>query len=272
MTRTVTEALAGLRVRRRGVPTAGRPVVVLVHGAMDRGASFGRVARRLDDFCVVAPDRRGYDGSSGAGPPVGLDGHLEDLCRVLDGLDGPSVVVGHSLGGTLALAVATLGRADVVSVGAFEAPVPWVDGTASRVGGSALAVAAAEGPGAAAEHFYRSAVGDEVWARIGTTERAARRAEGPALVAELTDLRSGRAVFDVDRLRGGVHLAHGTVAPTVLADGMAALSGRSSGTLTVLEGAPHGAHLSHPDAYAGWIAGQVLAVTGPHGAVVGGPS
>jgi pimeloyl-ACP methyl ester carboxylesterase len=35
------------------------PVVVLVHGSLDRAASFSRVIRRLPDWGVVAYDRRG---------------------------------------------------------------------------------------------------------------------------------------------------------------------------------------------------------------------
>ena len=54
------------------------PLVVLVHGAMDRASSFGRVGRRLPDVPLVRYDRRGY-GRSQPGAAVGLAGHAGDL-------------------------------------------------------------------------------------------------------------------------------------------------------------------------------------------------
>ena len=106
-------------------PVTARPGaarVVVVHGAMDRSTSFGRVARHLDDLEVVRYDRRGYGRSIEVGPGD-LDDDVADLLTVLDGR--PSVVFGHSIGGVVAV-VAAARRPDLVrSVLAYEAPAPW---------------------------------------------------------------------------------------------------------------------------------------------------
>src|SRR3954469_22439695 len=82
---------------------AGAPLVVLVHGSMDRSAAFARCRRHLRDLHVVLYDRRGYGRSAGLGAPS-IEGHAEDLLAVIDGR--PCVVVGHSIGGLFALIAA----------------------------------------------------------------------------------------------------------------------------------------------------------------------
>jgi len=83
---------------------AGEALVVLVHGVLDRGRSFSRVAEFLSPDCRLAwYDRRGYGASANAsGVPAGIDVHIADLVRVLDGRR--AVVVGHSFGGVVAAA------------------------------------------------------------------------------------------------------------------------------------------------------------------------
>ena len=85
---------------------SGDDVVVLVHGVLDRGRSFRRVAEILaTDFRVLYYDRRGY--AAAADPfalPVDADRHITDLLAVLDGR--PATVVGHSFGGVIALGAA----------------------------------------------------------------------------------------------------------------------------------------------------------------------
>ncbi|MFN7150490.1 MAG: alpha/beta fold hydrolase, partial [Microthrixaceae bacterium] len=99
-----TTMVHGLSVTRRR-PEDRRddlPPVVLVHGAMDRAASFGRTMRRLGDHDLVAYDRRGY-GESMTGTAGSIAEHAADLSAIVDWLDTSEVVVvGHSLGGTIA--------------------------------------------------------------------------------------------------------------------------------------------------------------------------
>ncbi|MCX6525593.1 MAG: alpha/beta hydrolase, partial [Actinobacteria bacterium] len=97
------------------------PTVLFVHGAMDRAASFSRVMRRLVQFDLIAFDRRGYSGSLSAGVNKTLDGHVDDLIEVIEFSGSESVVViGHSMGGTLALGLAARADSRVKGLGVFE--------------------------------------------------------------------------------------------------------------------------------------------------------
>jgi pimeloyl-ACP methyl ester carboxylesterase len=95
---------------------AGKPTVVLVHGAFAESASWdGVVAGLLDD---------GYPAVAVANPLRGVRHDADYLRSVLSGIDGPIVLVGHSYGGMVITNVATEGTGVValVYVGAF-APV-----------------------------------------------------------------------------------------------------------------------------------------------------
>lgn len=96
--------VAGLYVSEDRSPPAG-PLVVLVHGSMDRATSFARVRHRLAGFHTVSYDRRGYRRSLRARPPAtSLDDHVDDLLQVMGGR--PGVVAGHSYGGDVAMGAA----------------------------------------------------------------------------------------------------------------------------------------------------------------------
>ena len=83
----------------------GAPLVVFVHGSMDRMAGFAKVARRLEsDHRVLRYDRRGYARSLAVGPPFTIAQHADDLLTLLDGRR--AIVLGHSLGGNVVLAAA----------------------------------------------------------------------------------------------------------------------------------------------------------------------
>ena len=76
--------------------------MLLIHGVLSSGPSWWRVA---DDFVdrgyeVWAPDLRGH-GSSPAGPTMRLEDYRDDLLALAPTWD---LVVGHSLGGALAVA------------------------------------------------------------------------------------------------------------------------------------------------------------------------
>ena len=86
----------------------GTPLVVFVHGVLDRGRSFQPVADLLDGECrLLHYDRRGYGAARHApGVPVGVHQHIEDVLTVLAGR--PALVVGHSFGGMTAMGAATI--------------------------------------------------------------------------------------------------------------------------------------------------------------------
>ncbi len=232
---------------------AGNPVVVFVHGSLDRGASFARVRRRLTELTTVAYDRRGYRGSRHLHPLAeGLADHVEDLLDVIDGRE--AVVVGHSYGGNVALGAALDARgATIRALAAYEPPQPWLRRDAPTSGDGPASSRSWDGdePGAAAERFFRRMVGDAAWERLSEEERADRRADGPALSAELAAIRIRQAPFDVSTLavpavygRGSESLPHHRQAVAWLVEHT------PDAELFEIDGARHGAHLTHPDAFA----------------------
>ena len=86
---------------------SGEPVVLLLHGMAAAGNSFGAAFDRLGDSArVVVPDLLGFGGSMLPPGPVSGEDHLDALDGMLAALgltQAPLVVVGHSMGGPLAL-------------------------------------------------------------------------------------------------------------------------------------------------------------------------
>ncbi|HUA96650.1 MAG TPA: alpha/beta hydrolase [Acidimicrobiales bacterium] len=233
------------------------PLVVLVHGSLDRAASFSRVTRRLPELHTVAYDRRGYNHSRWAEmTPATLDGHIDDLVEVIAGR--PAVVVGHSFGGTVALGAAVRpgGPDPILAVGAYEPPLPWLGpwATRQRTGSERVEDRADRDPAEEAERFFRRMVGDEAWERLPDGTKRARRADGAALAAELADIRTHTAPFDVTALtipavfgRGSASIPHHRETPAWLHEHV------PGSELVEIEGAAHGAHLTHPDAFAQFV-------------------
>jgi pimeloyl-ACP methyl ester carboxylesterase len=96
----------GLRYHLRCWGRAGERTLVMLHGWMDVSASFQFVVDALGDgWRVVAPDWRGYGLSARAGADCyWFPDYLADLERVLAAAaDGPAVLIGHSMGGNVAL-------------------------------------------------------------------------------------------------------------------------------------------------------------------------
>jgi len=265
-------------------PGSPGPLVVLVHGSLDRAGSFARVTRRLADLRTIAYDRRGYHRSRRVGPadgaptedvrPTGgtgvvgnpaLAGHIEDLLAVID--DRPAVVVGHSYGGDVALGAALRpgGPGSILAVAAYEPPLPWLGSWATRGGTRAgrSPLPAEEDPGMVAERFFRRMVGDSAWDRLTEDAKEARRADGAALAAELAAIRTLQAPFDITALavpavfgRGTASLPHHRDVVTWLLDHV------PGSDLVEIEGAGHGAHLTHPDAFARFVRAAVARAGG----------
>ena len=228
------------------------PVVVLVHGTMDRSSSFGRVARHLADHRVVRYDRRGYARSLDVGPPESFDQQVTDLLTLIEEVsDDPAIVVGHSYGGTIAVAAAQRDPDRVAGVVAYEAPMPWRDWWPRHSAG-AKAVADAADPADAAEAFMRRMLGDQRWARLPPSTRAARRAEGPTLVAEMGHLRPPHPpAHDPATVEQPVVASHGTDGAEHHHRAAAVLAEEApNGELVVVDGATHGVHLTHPERFA----------------------
>ena len=223
------------------------PLIVLVHGTLDRASSFVRVRRHLRDLDVVAYDRRGY--ASRVHEPAGtLDDHVDDLLDVVG--NRPALVVGHSYGGDIVLAAA-VGAESVVGAVVYEAPMPWQPWWPKDSAGTAAIEA--ETPEAGAEAFMRRMIGDERWESLSARTREAKRAEGPAVLAELQSIRHG-APFHLEDVHVPVVVGVGTEsAPHQKAAAPRVVERLPDATLRRIEGAGHGAHLSHSAEFANLV-------------------
>lgn len=110
---------------QHGEPT-DRPGVVIVHGLYGSARNWGMIAKRLSDTRhVVAVDMRNH----GASPWYETHSYADqanDLAGVIEGLEGPYDVVGHSMGGKAAMVLA-LTRPELVNrlIVVDIAPVPY---------------------------------------------------------------------------------------------------------------------------------------------------
>ena len=237
------------------------PLVVLMHGAMDRASSMLRVRRVLEGECrVLRYDRRGYARSLELGPAISLDQQVDDLAALVG--SRVAVVAGHSLGGVICLALAERSPEQVGAVVAYEAPMMWESWwPAGTAGATALATTAGRrdggdgDPGDAAEAFMRRMLGDARWARLPAHVRAERRAEGPTLLAELRTVHHpAPAPYRPERLTVPVVAAYGSETQPQHRRAAEELARRAPhGVLERIDGAGHGAHLTHQQAFAGLV-------------------
>ncbi|MBK8334922.1 MAG: alpha/beta fold hydrolase [Acidimicrobiaceae bacterium] len=239
---------------------AAHPLVVLVHGAMDRSAGMLRLSRRLDhEYRVVRYDRRGYGRSTPHGGPFDMAAQVADLVQVLAGRR--AVIVGHSYGGNVALAAAQMHPHLVAGVAIYETPLswePWWPGTTA----GASAIKAAGRPHEAAEAFMRRLLGDARWDGLPERTRASRRAEGVALVDELADLREHRP-WHADRIHVPVVVGYGTTGATHHRQGMTlAAETIRNAQLVVLDGCGHGAPNTNAEAFRRHLIDPLFATVG----------
>lgn len=239
---------------------SGAPLVVLVHGSMDRSAGLLRVSRFLDRHVLVARyDRRGY-GRSQSLAPGRMSTQVDDLVSVLGGRR--AVLIGHSFGGNVCLAAAVARPDLVAAVGVHETPLSWEPWWPGNTAGG-VAVGLSDDPQRAVEQFMTSMIGAERWAALPLRTRRARLAEGPAMLAELGDLRHHRPwraadiTVPVVACRGSAARAHHVLGTNHLA---ATVTGAQ---LEILEGAGHGAPITHPAEFVHHFVRCVLERAGP---------
>jgi pimeloyl-ACP methyl ester carboxylesterase len=211
------------------------------------------MARRLQDFDVLAYDRRGYQGSLEVGAAADLSTHAEDLLDAvaLVADRGPVTILGHSLGGVIAIAAALRAPGSIAGLIAYETPMRWLidDGPDWWE--------PAEDPSWEAERFFRRITSDAAWEHLGETERASRRTDGAALAADLRMIRDPRPfeAKDLEQLELPLCLALGTGSDQVRYSKAAEIVSAHAphAWLADVTGAQHGAHLTHPDALAALV-------------------
>ncbi|MFG1679677.1 alpha/beta fold hydrolase [Nonomuraea sp. NPDC049269] len=92
-----------------------KPTIVLVHGAFAEGSGFTAIVNRL----IAA----GYPVVAAANPLRGLSSDAEQVKALLNSIEGPIVLVGHSYGGAVVSAAAT-GNPEVKALVYLAAFVP----------------------------------------------------------------------------------------------------------------------------------------------------
>jgi pimeloyl-ACP methyl ester carboxylesterase len=112
----------GLHVEERG---GGEPAVLLVHGiACDRRFMEPPASHLAARHRTVAVDLRGHGRSDAPAGPYDVEAHLDDLAAVCGALQlERPVVIGHSLGGVLAVLLAGSRPELCRAVVALDAPV-----------------------------------------------------------------------------------------------------------------------------------------------------
>jgi pimeloyl-ACP methyl ester carboxylesterase len=101
----------------------GKPPLVLIHGGRDHCRNWDPVARALQDrYTVYAPDLRGHGDSGWAlGGMYSLPEFVLDTATLVAALgDNPLTIIGHSLGGAVALQYAGTYPERVLKVVAIE--------------------------------------------------------------------------------------------------------------------------------------------------------
>lgn len=142
MLNVIPESQALLTVRSAdGTPIAcwrsgSGPALVVVHGSTNDHTNWDGIRPELEpSFTVYAVERRGR-GASGDAAEYAFEREIEDLAAVIESIDGPVHVLGHSYGAVVALEaprltskIASLMLYDppVISAGVDEMPAGFVE-------------------------------------------------------------------------------------------------------------------------------------------------
>lgn len=230
--------VSGLAVaeRRLDDPLAS---VICVHGALDRGGSFARLARRLSGFDVITYDRRGYQGSRDLAP-VDLEHHIEDLEVLIEreALRQKVLLFGHSFGGVVTLGAAARHSSEVRLVVNYESPMAWV------LPRERFRPPLSDDPRMEAEGFFRRVMSDRAWERLSEAQRESRRLDGPALLSDLTAVRQRVVPCDLTTLRVPFTYVYGDTPYYRTLSAELAVLNPAIETLEIKE-ADHAAHLKN---------------------------
>ncbi|NJC58166.1 alpha/beta fold hydrolase [Brevibacterium marinum] len=119
------------------------PTVCVIHGITSNHLFFAGLVSALPGVRIIGPDLRGRADSRLLGPPFGMRAHAEDVLTAINAFaePGPVTLVGHSMGGFVAMTLAGLGagaepgaevadrfRGPVLIDGGLPLPVPDTEG------------------------------------------------------------------------------------------------------------------------------------------------
>jgi len=216
-----------MTTRLHTVRLGNGPPIVFVHGMGTSGATWQRCTELLADrFTTIAVDLLGHGGSPVPDDPEEYtrDRTLADLDDVLADLGQPAVLVGHSLGGYLALAHA-----------------------ATRPNAARAIVVLNTGPG------FRDSEKREGW-----NERSRRNAHRFGVPEQVTTMNLQDDSVVMDRLADiqtpTLVLAGGDDRPEYTGSGQYLERKMPDARLVVIEG---GEHSMHEDTHASGVAGAI---------------
>jgi len=251
--------LVDLFVQERGSDDPNAPFVVLVHGVLDSSASFDGVVERLPDYRVLTYDRRGYGRSIGRrSPRLTMRQHADDLLDLIG--DRRVTVVGHSMGGNVAMVAAAVRPDRVAAVAGYEVHAGWMDCWDPETQRGMLVTANDPDSDAIGESSFRRSYGDERWEALTDEERTRRRAEGASFQA---DLASGwDTQFAFRRAAVPTLMGCGERSPGFFVAATRQLAKDLPATYVEIEGARHGVHITKPDAFADLVRETVALASG----------
>jgi pimeloyl-ACP methyl ester carboxylesterase len=223
-----------------------------IHGTLDRALSFSRLSRRLEEFDVIAYDRRGYQGSRPVGASSRFSRHVDDALEILASKphDEPVVLIGHSFGGLVALgaAIAAPGAIDAVVV--YEPPLRWFDETS----GEYEHPLAFDDPEMEVEKFFRRMISDAIWERMNEAARRERLDDAAGLFSDIEMTRDDIpfTLDDLARLTIPVTFGVGDAVsnPDYARVSRVLVDALPQGQFVIAHGAAHGIHLTHPSSFA----------------------
>ena len=238
----------GIRAESGG---SGGPVLVMLHGIGGNAAVWRRmlptVERRWPGRWIAA-DLRGH-GRSAHAPPYGYAVFAADVANALGSQDEDVVLLGHSMGGVVAMALAT-GWFGVKArhVFAFGVKIGWTDDEVARMHKLAAAPAKVFDSYAEAAERYLRVSGlaglvdpdaPEARAGVAETDGGFRLAADQGIYAAV-----GPAVGEFYRAADApVRLAAGEADPMVTLAGMQALDPQAA----LLPGLGHNCHVEAPE-------------------------
>jgi len=144
--------------------------MLMIHGSATNHSTWSvQFADLKDDFCMLAYDRCGDAHHS-------IEDHADDAAEILKSeVTGPSIVVGSSFGGIVALDLARRYPSLVSTLVLCEPPLAQSDylpAVPEGFGCKYDRLIAQGGGAAASEFFLRSVLGDEVFERMPKSYRA----------------------------------------------------------------------------------------------------
>ncbi len=226
----------------------------MIHGAVDRAAGMIRVARKITQCEVLRYDRRGYGRSKLSGIACTFDEHVDDLEAIVG--DSPTVLFGHSYGGSVALAAASRGNPAIRAAISYEAPRGWEPWWPPPPGPDI-------DPGDAAEHFVKRMIGDDRWGDLPANTHTKLRNLGTLMVHELQTQRIRQ--YQIEDVKIPLILGVGELSgPHAQRAAKVGAEEAPRAKVVRVPGAKHDAPMSHSREVADLIADAIRLVSEPN--------